>query len=423
MIPSADSYAARPVIEVPIGLPIYRADNGRLAVVLSEQAREQGLAPDHFRHRQESPDVQRLLHEQLLALSRDPAGPIFQELERTAVQTEPLLATADGVVLNGNRRLAAMRALFGRDADRYADFAEVRVAVLPEALGPSELESIEATLQMAPETKLAYGWLARRLTLRRHRNVVGLTTDEICRSYRLAGAGQIAVELAELDLAETYLADYLGRPAEYGRLEDAEPLFVGLTKTLSGLPPIERQTWRFAGFAMIRHAKALRIQAERYYPFSAANPPYGPALALLRFGNDEQLWPERQAEEETEPLSQAEHRLLHRPLGKLDRSEQNARALVAQLDLVLAEHRERQLTSPRELIKKTQHLNRQLAKLDPTALPDGQRRQLLGVLAETQFHSEQLLRGRKSKGLEKRVTDLVGKLYYLRRRALLESKR
>jgi hypothetical protein len=47
------------------------------------------------------------------------------ELEREARQVEPLLVTAEGLVVNGNRRLAAMRALQLRDPVRYAGFAEV----------------------------------------------------------------------------------------------------------------------------------------------------------------------------------------------------------------------------------------------------------------------------------------------------------
>lgn len=422
-VPFGGSYRARPVVELPIRLPIYRAENGRLAVVLAGERRKRGLPPDHFRERQEDREVQQLLHDELVTLARDPAGPIFQELERTAVQTEALLVTADGVVLNGNRRLAAMRHLLDRDPDRYADFAEVQAAVLPDDVAPSELESIEATLQMAPETKLAYGWLARRLTIRRHRDVVGLSHDQICRAYRLAGPAQIAAELAELELAERYLAEYLGRPGEYQRLAEAEPFFVGLRQTLAGLAAEERRTWRLAGFAMIRHARELRIQAERYFPFAAPNPPYAPELALVRFGNDEQLWPEREAEEKVEPLSGGDHRRLQEAIGDAPRSRRVARALTGHLDQVLSEHRERQLTSPRELCKKAKHLNRQLAKLEPERLGDEQRRELLGVLAETRFHAEQLAAGRPTAGLEGRLTDVAGWLYYLRRKALLKSKR
>ncbi|MBW2524271.1 MAG: hypothetical protein JRI23_08860 [Deltaproteobacteria bacterium] len=423
LVPYRGSYAPRPVVQVPVELPIYRAENGRLAVLQSEHVRVHGLAEGYFRAEQALAEVQRLLHDQLLALAKDPAGPIFQELERTGVQTEALLVTADGVVLNGNRRLAAMRDLLRRDSDRYASFAEAQVTVLPEEIPPSEIEAIEATLQMAPETKLAYGWLARRLTIRRHRDEVGLTVPEICRAYRLQGIGQIAAELAELELAEIYLADYLGAPREYGRLAEAEPYFVGLRKTLAVLAAEERPTWRLAGFAMIRHAAELRIQAERYFPFTSPNPPYGPALALVRFGNDEQLWPERDADLDVDPLSPEDHRALQRLLGDPSRSGSCARRLSSHLDQVLTEHRERQLTSPRELLKKAQHLNRQLAKLDPEALRDEQRRELLGALTETRFHAAQLAGSRRSQRLEGRITDLAGWIYYLRRKALLKSKR
>jgi hypothetical protein len=151
-----------------------------------------------WRAAQETPAVQEVLHGLLLRKAEDRAGPIFAELQRLGQQTEPLLALFDGLVVNGNRRLAAMRELLRRDPRRYAPFAEVAVAVLPEGTAPDEVEYVEAALQMAPETKLGYGWLDRRLKLRRQRDVLGLPTQQIMEAYRIDDAGQILRELGEL---------------------------------------------------------------------------------------------------------------------------------------------------------------------------------------------------------------------------------
>jgi hypothetical protein len=117
--------------------------------------------------------------------ARDPQGPILQELERLAVQTEPLLMDAEGVVVNGNRRLAAMRWLLAVDAQRYSRFEQPMAAVLPPEVERADLEFIEAALQMAPETKLAYSWLDRRLKLREQREQLGLADAWIVEAFRM----------------------------------------------------------------------------------------------------------------------------------------------------------------------------------------------------------------------------------------------
>jgi hypothetical protein len=82
----------------------------------------------------------------LIKKSRDPKGPIYAELERHALQTDPLLIQENGVVLNGNRRLAAMRDLLSREGENCKQFTHVRVAVLRENISNNEIEFIEAVL-------------------------------------------------------------------------------------------------------------------------------------------------------------------------------------------------------------------------------------------------------------------------------------
>ncbi len=195
--------------------------------------------------------MQQLLHRFLLDKARDPGGPVLQELERQGLQTEPLLITADGLLINGNRRLAAMRQLLAQDPARFASFAEITAAVLPADAGSVDLDAIEAALQMAPETKLAYGWINRRLKLRRQRDDLKLPLQTILDAYRMPGPIQLDREIEELALAEDYLADYCDAPGLYSLVGQAEALFVGLRERLAALPDELRPLWRLAGFAMI----------------------------------------------------------------------------------------------------------------------------------------------------------------------------
>ncbi len=140
-MPFRGSYSALPIINLPVGMPILRPDNGRLAVLKTAYLRDHGLPDDHFQKNQADEMVQNVLQSFLLGLSKDQQGPIFQELRRTAIQTEAILATSNSIVLNGNRRLSAMRALFAEDPERFAAFAEVQVAIMPEDADAADLDN------------------------------------------------------------------------------------------------------------------------------------------------------------------------------------------------------------------------------------------------------------------------------------------
>jgi hypothetical protein len=147
-VPFHDGYREAPVVTIDNDLLLYHADNGRLFAEL--------VAAGVAREQRDDETQQQLLHELLLEKARDPAGPIFDELERHAKQTEPLLIAADGVIVNGNRRLTSMRELRARNPERFASFANVLVAVLPDQFTHEDIEFIETALQLAPDLKLDY---------------------------------------------------------------------------------------------------------------------------------------------------------------------------------------------------------------------------------------------------------------------------
>ena len=102
---------------------------------------------------------------------------------------------------------------------------------------------MEAALQLAQETKLAYTWINRRLKLRRQRDELKLPLAQILESYRLESAGDLERELQELELAEAYLQDYRHEPGHYALVEYAEKLFVGLLATLQTFEEKDQDVW------------------------------------------------------------------------------------------------------------------------------------------------------------------------------------
>lgn len=376
--PLRGGYEPTPVVELPEALLVYRVENGRLIAELEEHARAQGLDLAGLRATQETLEVQRLLHRFLAAKAAAADGPILQELAEAGQQIEPLLISADGVLINGNRRMAAMRELLRRDPQRYAGFAAVSAAVLPVDVTPAEIEAAEAALQMAPETKLAYGWINRRLKLRRQRQELGLTDAEIQRAYRLKDVARIAAELGELDLAEDYLARFAKAPGRYSLIADAEPLFVGLHGQLQRMAPSVAELWKLAGMAMIHGRSAIQGPFDRQFPFADPIPGQLPLLALRRLAEEEGILAPAD-DDEAETLTRPVREQLALILADAGRSEHLATELYALMERVRAELQD--LSSPARALQLLQKLRDTLARMDPDRLSPGQRRMMQSELA------------------------------------------
>ena len=106
--------------------------------------------------------------------AEDPLGPVAQSAQYTILQRqvgftdlkvdldsraqqEPAVITADGVLINGNRRAAALRSLYLEDDRQGAHY--VRCLVLPADATPAELLDLETELQIARDFKQDYGWI------------------------------------------------------------------------------------------------------------------------------------------------------------------------------------------------------------------------------------------------------------------------
>jgi hypothetical protein len=388
-VPYRGHYVKAPVITVGSDVLVYRAENGRLITRLREHARQHGRDLADLFSQQDSAEVQQLLHRLLVAEAGDPRGPIFDELERQQLQTEPLLITAEGLVVNGNRRLAAMRELLHREPARYAGFAEIAVAMLPADAAPADLEFVEATLQMAPETKLAYGWIDRRLKMRRQRDELGLPLELMCESYRLDDAALIEREIQELALAEDYLDSYRGEPGHYSLIGDAEALFVGLGERLSVLPPNLRRLWRLAGFAMIDGRSQVHGPMDRQFPFAPPAPEHLPASALRSLAEDHDLLTPAEAGDDATVLGPQAQEKLAAVLGDRSRSSELAPELYRVMERLRAELQDQRL--PKRVIRQLAKARESLSRLEPDRFSGREGRQLRSELAAIQAQAAYLL--------------------------------
>ena len=328
-VPGEEGYLELPVVTVASKWLVYRADNGRILSELADVAQAQGTTMAALKAERDSETVQRLLHDLLADKARDPEGPIYQELARHGRQTEPLLIARDGLVVNGNRRLAAMRELAAEDPERYEDFTRIRAAVLPANIDREQLEYIEAALQMAPELKLGYSWINRRLKLREHARDLG--QERVVAAYGFSDAHQVDIELAELSLADEYL-EWSGESGCYQRVIEKERRFTALQRQLAEIGAEHvRELWKRVGFAMIQAEDRLEPNIAHYYPFTDPVPPAQRHWVMRRFAEDQGLAATQPAGH-NRPVDPSLAARLKPLLDDPDGAETTAQAVIALVD-------------------------------------------------------------------------------------------
>lgn len=115
-----------------------------------------------------------------LLFTSDPLGQVAQEAQYRILtgqdgfdllkadlkergQQDPAIITAEGVLINGNRRSAALRSLYADDGHLKAKY--VKCLVLPQDATAAELLDLEAELQVARDFKKEYSWINEALLI------------------------------------------------------------------------------------------------------------------------------------------------------------------------------------------------------------------------------------------------------------------
>ncbi|MBB6469075.1 hypothetical protein HNQ96_004964 [Aminobacter lissarensis] len=237
--PTFDVYEGQrtmlPVIRLPLDLPVYRMANARTQTEQLAYIAEKNGPANYFEAGQDNEEAQQAQHNILRGFANATAGsvkPIIEELERTK-QTEPIMITPSGVVVNGNRRLTAMRELYADRKAEFPTFAEVECMVLPP-LTDEQIDDIETRLQERPETKLPYSWINETLKIRRQLEKKSKKETDIA-DMRRKSVGDIRKSLSALNYAEIYLRDWCGAPGDYRLVEKGgEQFFSDLVPRLKG---------------------------------------------------------------------------------------------------------------------------------------------------------------------------------------------
>lgn len=253
-----------PVITIDISVPIYRMQNFRTFSDQHQYIADENASGDFFKNGQELETVQQVQHEILVELANkgksDTVKPVIEALEQEK-QREPLLIASNGMVVNGNRRLAAMRELL----KEHSEFSHVELMVLPADATSDEILDVEANLQAKPETKLDYDWIGDGQLIHELKQR-GRDTTGIAKQLNRTKS-DIENTLLSLVEGEIYLRDWLGKPDQYSIIRgDAEQLFGDLPKLLNNKPNDIKEASRAIAYTLFENRDKINGRLYNYNP-------------------------------------------------------------------------------------------------------------------------------------------------------------
>lgn len=251
-----------PLISLPIDLPIYRMDNNRTLTRQHTFIKQNEKNSDFFSAGQENEEVQQVQNDILLTFAKKgiegSITPIIDVL-KTDFQKEPLILTYDGVVVNGNRRLSAMRYLYSEINKQ--DFEYVECAILPKNATEDEIKDIEARLQNQPETKLGYGWIIDAMVARDVMERKGI--DKAPDLLKISPTA-IKEKVFSLQLVDEYLARWLEDAENYDVVEDGEQWFSDLAKKIKSKDVGEKEITKTIAYLLAEKSVLLEGRLYNY---------------------------------------------------------------------------------------------------------------------------------------------------------------
>lgn len=194
-------------IRIETDFPLYRIQSGRTHRAQGAYLDRHPQIPRDFFSDPEDPKVQQAQHEILLSMIEE--KDLSTDLRQRG-QLAPIVLTKDGYVVDGNRRLSALR-------QRKEDY--VSAVVLPPDAQSHEIYETEIELQMQRETKAPYNWIDEALHIEYGINELGEKPEQLAQRMRLK-TEEINRKLAKLALVREYLV-CLGEEEKYHKVPTA----------------------------------------------------------------------------------------------------------------------------------------------------------------------------------------------------------
>ena len=144
-------------------------------------------------------------------------------------QRQPAIITFDGIVIDGNRRLACLNQL--HEETGKPQYSRIKVCVLPKA-NQKKLLYLENQLQLAKEFKIEYGPINERIRLKDMLEKYDFKLIEIAQSVNNKyTVKKIKKMIDELKLIDAYLIQ-IDRPNDYASIAHRTQHFIDLLGAL-----------------------------------------------------------------------------------------------------------------------------------------------------------------------------------------------
>lgn len=225
-----------PIVSVPIELLRFRVENGRIARdVMSKKIEEDGFFKDN------TDSASKFIAKSLWAKDKKACEVLYKSILGDE-QNEPAIITADGQVIDGNRRLAIVKRLYEEKQDKK--YGSMKCLILPgnkkysnpikrnDITSPptkTEITKLEIYFQLSQEAKSEYSDFDKALTRRNYKNQDKISFEaQVKMDTSFANATTKEIEKAVkkfekdercLEIVDQYLA-WVGQEKLYDVIED-----------------------------------------------------------------------------------------------------------------------------------------------------------------------------------------------------------
>ncbi|MFZ5353026.1 MAG: hypothetical protein ACOZCL_09925 [Bacillota bacterium] len=217
------------VYKIPLDYLVYNKYNGRIGMEVKSYERQNHLL---------NPEVEtdRKIIEGFLYDSRPDRNDRTMKSILETTQQRYGIVTADGIIIDGNRRALLLNKLFREREQLGLSFQKVEhcqyflAIILPEEATEKDIQQLETIYQMGEDDKVEYNAIEKYLKCADLRRV-GFSNKDIA-DFMVKKESEIDEWFERLKLMEDYLDTY-GYQGIYTRLDRTEGPFVDLNNYLS----------------------------------------------------------------------------------------------------------------------------------------------------------------------------------------------
>lgn len=222
-----------PAFEIPLEYLVYNPYNGRIGSVVKSYERQ-----NHTINPEDSQD--KVLIEKFLWESKPEANKKTKERLLKEHQEKHGIVTADGIIIDGNRRASLLNNIMADDSIPFNEKSHCQyfvAIILPEDADRKEILALETTYQMGEDAKVDYNPIEKYLKCADLKGE-GFHEEDIARMMDDTKSN-VLMYLSVLKLMEDYLDeyDYTGMYTQLEKNEDSfQKLDSALKKYRAGVP-------------------------------------------------------------------------------------------------------------------------------------------------------------------------------------------